>query len=847
MDRWFPFRSTKSGLSVDRFFVSILGKKMKRNWVLAALTAVLLAVVSFLTLHLHYEGTREVVSQFEKDRFSYAKHLSNQIRFYIQARSRGLRAVSLFASLRHGDKNVQRRDIEAYADKIERVYVNSISLYDDSGNVLYSTDRESIGLKKGENEFFAWARKRENRDHISLTPVLSEPQSLMFILALPLYEEVSESGHPKPDGRFRGVLTFTLNMKEFLVDQLGSANPRINLDQIWIMDRDGTLLFEPDHPEMVFRNIHQKGGSCTSCHLSFDYIEEILMKREGTAAYQIRSDPKKIAAFASMEVENVSWVVVLNTPYEKVTGFVNKSLRGHLFLLGIVVLAFVVGSALVIRKERMKILAEEEVLHWQEKVADRKRGEEALEAERNKLKGILDSMTDGVYIVSQQYEILYTNPVIEKEFGPVKELKCHEYFYQLPALCSWCKAKDVFAGNIVRWEWYELKTGKTYDLFDAPMTGPDGTRCKLQFRRDISDRKGAEKALRESEKRYRLLVDTMNEGLGVQNENGEWIYVNDRFCEMLGYSRDEMIGWPVTDFVSENDRATFKKQVAMRRKGERGSYGLSWLNKDGQIIITWVSPKAIIDERGQFKGSFAIVTDITERKRAEEALKESEKQLRHLSSQLLTAQETERKRISRELHDELGQSMTVMKLRLAFIEKNLSEHQAALKQECNDGIQYIDQVIENIRRLSRDLSPTLLDDFGLSAALRRSINNFAKSYTIRVTLNMIDVDSLLPKNSHVVVYRTIQEALTNIGKHSQAKNVSIDIRQEDGEILFCIGDDGIGFDEEAMATKSPEEKGLGLATMKGRAQMAGGILTINTKERKGTLITLSIPITREAT
>jgi len=817
---------------------------MKRNRVLVALTAVLLAVVSLLTLHLHYEGIQEVLSQFEKDRLSYAKHLSNQIRFYIQARSRGLRALSSLASLQRGDRKRQGLDIEAYANNIERVYVKSISLYDDSGTIVYSTDRESIGLKKEGDRFFSWARKRENRGTLSLTPVLSEPQSLIFILALPLDEGASDPGHSKPDGRFRGVLAFTLNMKEFLVDQLRSADPKMNLDQVWIMDKDGTLLFEPDHPEMVFRNIHQKGGSCSSCHFSFNYVEEILMKREGTAAYQIKNHPQKIAAFAPMEVENISWVVVLNTPYGRVTGFVDRSLREHLFLLAIVVVAFVVGSALVVRKERMKIKAEEEVSHWQERVADRQKAEEALEGERDKLKGILDSMTDGVYIVNQQYGILYANPVIEKEFGPVKERKCYEYFYELSTACSWCKAKDVFAGKVVRWEWHALKTGKTYDLFDAPMMGPDGTRCKLQFRRDISDRKRAEKALRQSEKRYRLLVDTMNEGLGVQNEHGEWIYVNDRFGEMLGYSRDEMVGRPVTDFVAQNDLITYTEQVARRRRGERESYGLSWLKKDGEMIFTRVSPKAIFDERGQYKGSFAVVTDMTERKRAEEALKESEKQLRRLSSQLLTAQETERKRISRELHDELGQSMTVMKLRLAFIEKNLLEHQASLKQECEYGIEYVDQVIENIRRLSRDLSPTILEDFGPSAALRWLINNFARSYNIRVVLEMIDIDSLLPRDAHVVVYRTVQEALTNIGKHSRAKTVQLAVHAVDGSVRFSIQDDGIGFDEKRASEKNPEERGLGLTTMKGRAQMAGGVLNIQTQEGKGTLVILEIPMKR---
>jgi two-component system sensor kinase len=108
---------------------------------------------------------------------------------------------------------------------------------------------------------------------------------------------------------------------------------------------------------------------------------------------------------------------------------------------------------------------------------------------------------------------------------------------------------------------------------------------------------------------------------------------------------------------------------------------------------------------------------------------------------------------------------------------------------------------------------------------------------------MIDIDSLLPRDCHVVVYRTVQEALTNIGKHSRAKNVSIRIREDGDAVLFSIEDDGIGFDERET-TKNPEEKGLGLATMKGRIQMVGGILQLRSVEGKGTQIMLSIPIGR---
>jgi two-component system, NarL family, sensor histidine kinase UhpB len=803
------------------------------------LSVLLLALVSFLTFHLHRQATQEVLSQFRDRQLSYAKRLSTQIQFYFQARARGLRALSSFVSLQHPDYGRQKLDIEAYARQIDRVYVKAISLYDTQGTAVYSTDPGMIGMDMGNSKFFVWAQERENRDRVSLSPAVPGPQPLTFTLAIPLYREGLEQSS---EARFAGVLSFTLDMKEFLAAQLGSATPGTGLDQIWIIDKDGTLLFQPDHPEMVFRNIYQNEARCRSCHTSFEYVEQMLARKQGAADYATKGSPKKIAAFAPMEFESASWLVVVSSPYDRVTGFVRKSLREHLLLLGIVLVALVGGSALIIRKERMKIRAEEEVVRWQEKIAERRKAEEALQQERNKLKGILDSMNDGVYIVNAQYDMVYANPVIEREYGPITGRKCYEYLRDRQQVCEGCKHEEVLAGMTVRREWGSLKTGRTYDILGTPFLGPDGAPCELGIIRDISDRTRAERALRESEEQHRMLVETMNDGLGVQDENGIWTYANNRFCEMLGYSREEMIGRPLTDFLSQTDLDTYRRQMAGRMKGERGFYEMSWLRKDGQIIFTLVSSQPIFDEQGQFKGSFGIITGITERKRAEEALRQSETQLRHLSTQLLTAQETERKRISRELHDELGQALSVMKLHINFIEKNLSEGQVGLKGECERAVVYIDQVIENVRRLSRDLSPIILEDFGLTAAIRWLVSNFAKRYSIKVTFDMMDVDAMISRDAHTSVYRIVQEALTNIGKHSQARNVTLTVREDTGVVWFSIEDDGIGFDAIAAKANDLEEKGLGLATMRGRARMFGGTLQVRAKEKKGTRISLSVPV-----
>lgn len=233
--------------------------------------------------------------------------------------------------------------------------------------------------------------------------------------------------------------------------------------------------------------------------------------------------------------------------------------------------------------------------------------------------------------------------------------------------------------------------------------------------------------------------------------------------------------------------------------------------------------------------------EIYERKRAEEALRESEKQLRYISSSLLTAQETERRRVARELHDELGGALSVLKLRLSSIGKNLQEDQVKLREQCETDLKYIDDIIESVHRLSRDLSPSILQDFGLSAALHWLTNNFGKNYNIKVEFKItIDIDHLFSQEAQIGIYRILQEALTNIGKHAQAKNVSVVIKKHDDRISFVLEDDGRGFDVTQAVTKDATERGLGLATMDERARMLGGFLDLSS-QGKGTRITFSVP------
>jgi len=239
--------------------------------------------------------------------------------------------------------------------------------------------------------------------------------------------------------------------------------------------------------------------------------------------------------------------------------------------------------------------------------------------------------------------------------------------------------------------------------------------------------------------------------------------------------------------------------------------------------------------------------EIAERHAAEKALRETGDRLRILSSHLLTAQERERRRISLELHDELGQSLTVLKLQLRTINTRLNDRGKDLLNNCEEVLQYTDEIIENVRRLSRDLSPSILEDLGLTAALLRLSDDFARHSKIDINLQAPNIDHLFSKDQQILIYRIFQEAFNNIGKHAQATRVSAVVQKDDGRIRFCIQDNGVGFEVEKLEAHHSTERSLGLMAMDERARMLGGILRINSKPGKGTTLTFTLPVLEEKT
>jgi PAS domain S-box-containing protein len=339
------------------------------------------------------------------------------------------------------------------------------------------------------------------------------------------------------------------------------------------------------------------------------------------------------------------------------------------------------------------------------------------------------------------------------------------------------------------------------------------------------------------------IIGSMNDTLIVVGPDARIRSVNKATYELLEYKEDELIGRDM-DLIIPQEVKIFKEEGFQKLIEESivVNQEIDYVTRSGKRIPMLFSSAVLKNKEGKAEGAVCIGRDVTERKQAEDALRESEKELHFLSSQLLTAQEKERKRLSNELHDELGQSLMVLKLKLRSIQEGLKADQGRLKTECDGGIAYINEVIENVRRLSRDLSPSILENLGLPAAIRWLVEAFTKHTKIGCSLDMMEIENVFSEEEEITIYRMIQECFTNVAKHAQATHVSLVIKEQEGCAYFRVEDNGRGFNVREAFSKDPGKKGLGLAAMYERTRMLGGSIDIWSQEGVGTRITFTVPL-----
>lgn len=370
-----------------------------------------------------------------------------------------------------------------------------------------------------------------------------------------------------------------------------------------------------------------------------------------------------------------------------------------------------------------------------------------------------------------------------------------------------------------------------------------------RLRRQLAQHREMEGALRESEERSRVLVEHAPFGLSIMKPDQRFEYLNPRFIETFGYTLAEIPTKSAWFEMAYPDPA-YRKRV--RKVWENDSFPSLETDrtippKTFRVRCAHGRDRVIRFNNVPLADGRQILTyeDISTQVEAEEALRKSEENLRFLSSGLLKAQENERRRIAYALHDELAQDLAVLTIQVKCIEEGLTEDQSDLRESCRKTRRHIIGIIENTRRLSQGLSPALLEELGLSAAIRRMIGDFTEQTGVPVSLDMEALDHLFRRETEVIVYRIFQEAFTNIRKHAEAARVRVSAVRGPEEVRVSIEDDGKGFRHPPVEGGCRPERGLGLIAMDERVRMLGRTLHRESRPGEGTRIVFSVPLDLE--
>jgi len=350
----------------------------------------------------------------------------------------------------------------------------------------------------------------------------------------------------------------------------------------------------------------------------------------------------------------------------------------------------------------------------------------------------------------------------------------------------------------------------------------------------------AKKALLDRKDRFRELLENLSEGIVILDKKNMITYANDRFLEMLGYRKEEVTGRPITALLGKGWLRKDAQEKSEEDKDQWKSSEIAWQRKDGQTVYTILSPRPIHDNKGQFRGTIAVLTDITDRRKVEIELRRSHEELRTLSQHIQSVREMESKRIAGEIHDVLGQQLTALKIDLSWLAERVRSGDPksdSLLKKIGAMSELVDQTIQAVQKISAELRPRLLDDLGLFPAIEWLSQDFEKRTKIRCRLRVDREDVSLSPDLATAIFRISQEALTNVARHANATRVNIHFKMEDGALVLLIKDNGKGIKEERVWDPSS----LGIMGMRERVRRFKGDLSIFGSPQRGTTLKAIFP------
>jgi len=491
------------------------------------------------------------------------------------------------------------------------------------------------------------------------------------------------------------------------------------------------------------------------------------------------------------------------------------------------------------------------------------------EESRSRLASIVESSEDAIFVVSLDGSIHSWNKAAENIFGYrasqvvgqqitiLDHIIDFETLIKIPQLnMSQNEGRRILHIDLVPVRRYDQTLYVTLTVY--PFVDEKGQVLGYTtIARDITSSIKAEEALRESEERYRTFV-TNFKGIAFRwSPDYIPIFMHGNVQEITGYEVDEFllnkINW--NDIILDDDLPKVLQNREFIKKNSNQSIEFEYRIKTKQDEIRWLNESLlnVSNEKNEILFIQATIYDITQRKIAETELRESRQQLRNLALHLDSVREEERKQIAFEIHDELGYALTAIKLDIAWLVKKIDVSKDNLEQKIKEMSDLLELTIQKVRTISSQLRPSILDHFGLVAAIDWQSKEFQRRTAIRTRFNVNPKDIQVPESLATPIFRIFQESLTNISRYAKASRVDVYLEKQDKNIVLKVVDNGIGIDPDMIYHKNS----FGLLGMREKAKSMGGEVVINNlalkyknngtnnEEIHGTEVVLSVPILSE--
>jgi PAS domain S-box-containing protein len=480
-------------------------------------------------------------------------------------------------------------------------------------------------------------------------------------------------------------------------------------------------------------------------------------------------------------------------------------------------------------------------------VSERKAAEEELRESELRFRQLAEHLHAIFWLASpDQQEVFYVSPAFDEIFGRSRQEFARDPFVWLTCIHPEDRLRIQAEA--------EKDTGQAFER-EYRIVRPDGTvrwiaahgfpvrdGCGKIIRlagiaEDVTEREHAKEGLRTSEAKYRRLYDSMADAFAAVDMAAQFQDANPAFCELVGYSDAELRKLTYRDLTPSKwhvvEAAILRDQVLVR--GYSGIYEKEYQRKDGTVIPVEMRTFLLRDDNGQPTGMWAIVREISARKRAEE-------ELRRVSGQLLNVQDEERRRIARELHDSVAQNLSATVLSLGLLEDVIGSQQSSARTLVLDCRSSIEECAQEIRNVAHLLHPPLLDELGLEVALDTYVTSLARRTGLSVRLELDSRVEGISQPAALALFRVVQEALSNVLRHSQSKTASVQFMRARERVVLEVSDQGCGIPPEIIEQlrSGCALLGVGIMGMRERLEQFGGTLELDSSNR-GTIVRAILP------